>query len=249
MCRMYAVRGSPEFASKLTAALRRAAAKDHLSTKKVSHSDGWGSAVFSTDTQKCAKSARPIYSDDYSLKLFEDTAGQVSAVVHARLAAPNEPVRGAIDSHPFSTVIGESTVYLCHNGWVDKYILARGTGLDPAKMNDSEVFLRTLELQNGTVENRLAAAIHDAESKQALKGALNLFVMEVNHDNACRIYYYSDYRDESKALYYDFYSYSRADSASVMSSTVAYEMGLIDESGRTLSPEVRRIPKREVLKL
>ncbi|MEM3670614.1 MAG: class II glutamine amidotransferase [Thermoprotei archaeon] len=244
MCRMFGLRGDIEFAKNITNALVKAAAHDSFSKGKVAHKDGWGAAVYADSREVYMRSARPIFEDPEAQAIYSDMPGGVVCISHARLAAPKEPVRGPIDSHPFRTSIAGSIVYLSHNGWVDKHKLAPSLGLDADNMNDTEVLLYAIAAQSGSVRQKIEGAVNNVVRESAMLGALNLIVLELDHSGSRNVYFYCDYPKDRDPLYYDLYCYAGPKGRAVMSSTVAYEAGLIDQSGQPLSPDVKRAEKR-----
>jgi predicted glutamine amidotransferase len=244
MCRMFCVTGSPLLASSLQAALIDAARKDDFSND-VSHADGWGGVWFSDVEHSYVRSLAPIFSDSKALDFFASSTRPLSGLAHARYAAEGEPIRGAFDSHPFATHIAEDLVYVTHNGHINKRALQRKVGLNVDLLNDTEVFVFLLERFEGSVEERLKAAIEEVHKSEMI-GALNLMVLRVTREGEKKVYYYCDYPSQEKELYYSLYQISEKRGSAVMSSTVALKAGLIDKNGAPLRSDVQKCAKQQL---
>lgn len=172
----------------------------------------------------------------------------MAGLSHARRAAPNEPVRGAYDSHPFTTHLGGDLVFVVHNGWIDKRRLGL-EGVDPAGINDTEAFCLLLEKVftgdfRGTVERALSLVY----GAGANIGALNMLFLRVPRGGEPEVYCYSDY-DGRRELYYRLYLYRGDDGLAVLSSSVAYMAGLITLEGEPVSEGVVGVEKGRLLRL
>jgi predicted glutamine amidotransferase len=247
---MFAVRGSAKFASKLQEALISAAQSDDFRANRGSHDSGWGGVWYSEREEKYYRTTTPIFEDPKSAQFF-DQNDPIVGLSHARLKAEGEPVRGPYDSHPFEAHFGEELVYLSHNGHIDKYKLAERVGVaDASKLNDSEVFAFLLEKTEGkSTMERLENAIEFVRKIGAMEGALNLMVMSMIRGGKKKIYYHCDYLNETKELYYSLYTFSENGDLAVMSSTVAYKLGLIDLTGIPRAPKVLKCERKRVLTL
>jgi predicted glutamine amidotransferase len=255
LCRMFGVVGSPNFASFLQGALISAANRDDFRNDKGKHDTGWGAVWYSETDQKYYRSRKPIFDDESAPNFFlsQDVNGSLVGLSHARLAAPDEPKRTALDSHPFSTHIGDDElIYVTHNGWIDKNkIAAKALVQNPSILNDTEVFTFLLErIEGDSVQERLEAAIEEVRRKGAMKGALNLIVLSVARDGEKTIYFHCDFPDKSKELYYSLYKVLESNqSSAVMSSTVAYKAGYVDEIGKPKNSLVSKCEIGKVLRL
>ncbi len=249
MCRMFALKGSPLLASYLQASLIEAAKKDDFSNGE-SHKDGWGFVAYCDSSQMYYRSALPIFQDGFSSLAFHGFSSPVAAISHARFSAPGEPVRGPFDSHPFSTHIGENLVYVSHNGWIDKRKLVSKLSLEPSRLNDTEIFTYFLEGE-GDVEQRLVDSIKKVKQMEADIGALNLFVLVIKRSGEREVLFYSDFKpkDRAKELYYTLYSYESEWGCAVMSSSVAFKAGFIDQNGNPQKDGVRVVPKGRLGKI
>ncbi|MDA4110943.1 MAG: class II glutamine amidotransferase [Thaumarchaeota archaeon] len=251
MCRMFAVNGSPEFASSLQKALISAAESDDFRNNKGNHDSGWGGVWYSDSCQEYFRTTTPIFDDSNAPEFFEQGDNRLTGLSHARLAAQGEPLRGPFDSHPFFVQIGDELVYLTHNGQVDKYKLKDEAGVkDVSKLNDSEVFTFLLgNIEGSSLKERLDGAIRIVHQKDAMKGALNLMLLSIIRGGEKRIYYYCDFPDKSKELYYSLYAMKDDENSAVMSSTVAYRAGFISKDGEPANPKVSKCPIGKVLAL
>jgi predicted glutamine amidotransferase len=249
MCRMFGFKGSSLLANKLQNSLINAARSDYFSKNRISHDDGWGSVWYSKESQFLLRSRIPIFKDKRAVKFFPNNTTAICALSHARKAAPNEPIRGSFDSHPFSTHAGEDLVYVAHNGHIDKSKLIARLELDTSKLNDTEAFTFLLEKMTGNVETRLKSSIDFVNESDAMLGALNLFVLSVKRNGEHDLFYFSDFPGGKNDLYYTLYTYSYNRNKAVMSSTVAYVQGLIDRTGEPIKSHVAKVPLRKLRKL
>ncbi len=245
---MFGVKGSGALAVRLQEALIRAARRDALDGN-ISHADGWGGVWVSSSRLNYFRSGDSIFSSRDARGFFDAEVGELAGLSHARKAAPNEPIRGAYDSHPFSAHLGDDLVFVTHNGWIDKYKLGL-EGVDVSKVNDTEAFCLLLEkLHSGGFTQTVREALDHVYDVGANIGALNLLFLRVARGGEAEVYYYSDY-DEKKEVYYRLYEWHQGGGGSaVMSSTVAYMAGLIDINAKTLGGDVEPAPKRELRKL
>jgi predicted glutamine amidotransferase len=250
---MFGMIGSAKFASFLQGALISAASCDDFRNDRGRHDSGWGAVSYSGTDQKYYRSRKPIFEDGVAPKFFsEDQKGSLASLSHARLAAPGEPRHSVLDSHPFSTHVGDELIYVAHNGWVDKNKIAeRAKVKDASILNDTEVLTLLLEKVDGdSVPERLEAAIKEVRTKGAMIGALNLIVLSVDRNDEKKIYYHCGFPDKSKDLYYSLYKVRDGDqNLAVMSSTVAYKAGYVDQSGRPKSSLVSKCEIGKVLSL
>ncbi|MEM0120213.1 MAG: class II glutamine amidotransferase [Thermoprotei archaeon] len=248
MCRMFGFKGSGQLAAGLQDALIQAARRDAMN-RGISHADGWGGVWVSRSKLSYFRSGEPIFSSVDARGFFDTTVGCMVGLSHARNAAPNEPVRGAYDSHPFSAHLGEDLVFVAHNGWIDKHKLGL-EGVDVSKLNDTEAFCLLLEEQYvGGFERTVEAALSRVYEVGANIGALNLLFLRIPRGGEAELYYYSDY-SEDKESYYRLYELAQNGGGyAVMSSTVAYMAGLISISSETLSVGVRPAPKKELCRV
>jgi predicted glutamine amidotransferase len=246
---MFGIKGSSSSAVRLHESLIRAARSDSFSNKRIAHDDGWGGVWFSKDNQFLWRTTIPIFEDKMAMRFFPKTTQTITGLSHARKAAPNEPVRGPFDSHPFFTRVGENMIYVTHNGHIDKSKLKTRLGLDTNDLNDTEAFTFLIEKTKGTVESRLQTCIDLVYESGAMLGALNLIVLSMNRNGDHDLFYYSDFPEGKNDLYYSLYIDRNNRSNAVMSSTVAYHLGLIDQSGECVKQNAVKVPLRKLRKL
>jgi predicted glutamine amidotransferase len=249
MCRMFGFKGSSVLANKLQNSLINAARSDYFSKNRISHVDGWGGVWYSNESQFLLRSTIPIFRDKRAVRFFPNNTTAISALSHARKAAPNEPIRGSFDSHPFCTHAGEDLFYVTHNGHIDKSKLNARLGLDTRKLNDTEAFTFLIEKMRGDVDSRLQSSINFVNESNAMLGALNLIVLRVKRNGEHDVFYYSDFPGGKNDLYYALYTYAYNRNKAVMSSTVAYVQGLVDRNGEPINPHVAKVPLRKLRKL
>ncbi len=244
---MFGYDGSPQLGEAFLTALIDASRRDDFSDKKISHDDGWGGVWFSESDQYYVRSIEPIFEDERSRSFLKTAVASVTAVVHSRKAAPGEPKRGPFDSHPFSTHIGNELVYVSHNGHVAKLRkYSEMIGVDVSLLNDTEVFTYLLDKQEGPVDARIKKVIDLVYQPELERGALNLIILSLSRDGTRRIFYYSEFPDPAKELYYSLFTQQRNGNSCVMSSTIALKAGLIDAQGSPAGTDVRKCPRGEL---
>ncbi len=249
MCRMFGVEGCSSFAIRLQDSLIRAAKSDCFSKNQISHDDGWGGVWYSKDRQFYWRTTIPIFRDNLAGQFFPTESQTIAGLSHARKAAPGEPIRGPFDSHPFYTHVGENMVCVTHNGHIDKSKFKTRLGLDTNDLNDTEAFTFMIQEMKGTLESRLRSCIDLVYESQAMLGALNLIVLCIKRSGDHDLYYYSDFPEGKNDLYYSLYTYRYNGSKAVMSSTVAYFQGLIDQNGKSVKSKATKVPLRKLKKL
>jgi glutamine amidotransferase len=237
---MFGFVGSISFGKELLESLVKASKNDVLGDG-ISHSDGWGYALFSNITEKSYRSTKPIYVDDSS-QIFDRFQGKLCGVFHARYSAPNEPKIGPFDSHPFQIRTGAEIAYLAHNGWIDKKKIGEKFSM-PYEMNDTEVFASWVERLDGTFIKRMEEGI-DFVKNEALLGSLNLICVIEKRDGTKGICYYSKYKEEK--LYYQLYTLEQGKNFAVMSSTMAYYLKLLDKKGNILNKKLKTVEQEKL---
>jgi predicted glutamine amidotransferase len=244
---MFGYDGSPQSGETFLTALIEASRRDDFSEKKISHDDGWGGVWFSESDQYYVRSTKPIFQDERARTFLRSGTASVTAVVHSRKAALGEPKRGPFDSHPFSTHIGNELVYVSHNGHVAKLRkYSEMIGVDVSLLNDTEVFTYLLDKQEGPVDARIKKTIDLVYQPEFERGALNLIILSLSRDGARRMFYYSDFPDPVKELYYSLYTQQRNGDSCVMSSTIALKAELVDTHGSPASADVQKCPRGEL---
>jgi len=236
MCRMVVFKGENNFGIELVKSLKKAARNDRFNNFK-SHADGWGGIIMDENKEILIKSIKPIY--DENLDLFS-TSSFIYGLLHARKAAPNEPLIGPIDSHPFIIHSDNEIVYIAHNGWINKKVIGEKFNINYNLKNDSEVFAHLIEKFDGNIKERIMKAI-EFTNEFALLGALNLLCIISGYDNKKNLCYYSKSKENN--IYYKLFKYEKNKNFAVMSSTVAFEMGFIDENGNKLNTYIEEVPQ------
>lgn len=150
------------------------------------HDDGWGYVTYDGDSIDFKRYKNAIF--DSEKPKFNDKG---ILVVHARKAASGEPI-GLLDSHPHHRGNSEYDVYLVHNGSYNKANIAEkleDTNL--SNQPDSEFFLEYLIRQKGTIEEKIAKTLEDADKYDFVKTTNNIFIMSVDKSNGkARLFYY-----------------------------------------------------------
>ncbi|MEM3264875.1 MAG: hypothetical protein QXH07_02860 [Thermoplasmata archaeon] len=238
MCRMFVFKGDVLFGTQLLNSLTKAAKSDIFNNFK-SHKDGWGGVVLGKQKEQLTKSMIPIYDDNTS-KIFDIDDSEVYGLFHARLTAPNEPVLWPFHSHPYVIHGNDESIYIAHNGWVDKKIIGEKYDIHYVNRNDTEVLALMIEKLQGNIRDRLHSAI-DFINENALLGALNLMCVINGNDGKKEICYYSKSKD--KSIYITLFKYNKGDDFAVMSSSVAFEMGYIDVNSKIKNEYVMPVPQ------
>ena len=192
MCRMFCLSGGyssvfPDIKKAFMEITRRDPIISNGDGTYTSHDDGWGYVHHDGSTIVYGRSENPVF--DSEIPPFKSG----NLVVHARKAAPNEPV-GASSSHPHMEYDERYEVYLSHNGWFDKFALAKELGIDNAeKYVDSQLFLKFLMGFSGNLEERLRSSTRVMKEKRLLNSTANLMVLGLNRKTQkTEIYCYTD---------------------------------------------------------
>jgi predicted glutamine amidotransferase len=241
MCRMFVFKGDLLFGEQLLNALTKAAKSDRFNNFK-SHKDGWGGVVIGNQKEQVTKSKIPIYEDKAS-KIFDTADNDLYGLFHARLTAPNEPVLWPFHSHPYMIHGDDESLYIAHNGWVDKKVIGEKFNINYKNRNDTEVLALMIDKIQGNIKDRLLYAI-DFVNENALLGSLNLLCVINGNDGKREICYYSKSKEES--IYIKLFKYKNGNEFSVMSSTVAFEMGYLDENGKIKNEFVETVPQNKL---
>ena len=236
MCRMVVFKGENNFGIELIKSLKKAA-KNDIFNNFTSHKDGWGGIILDEKKELLIKSTIPIYNENVeSLFVYSNIYG----LFHARFAAPKEPIIGPIDSHPFIIHGDNEIVYIAHNGWINKKIIGEEFKINYEFKNDTEVFAQLIEKFDGNIKERIIKAIKFT-NEHALLGALNLLCIISKYDNKKEICYYS--KSKENDIYIRLFKYEKNGNFAVMSSSVAFEMGFIDENGKKLNSFTEEVPQ------
>ncbi len=126
-----------------------------------SHADGWGyvyvsiarSRELNFGTVSFYKRCKPIFEELSRIALHKlinilESYIRIDMVVHARAASKGEPVCD-IHAHPYKETYNGITVYLAHNGGVDKKKLAQDLGVDLSAHTDSALLTKFLAKELG----------------------------------------------------------------------------------------------------
>ncbi|MBD6955665.1 MAG: hypothetical protein ACP5G5_04305 [Thermoplasmata archaeon] len=233
-CRMFISSGNRNFNARLYRSLLFASERD-VFLENRSHNSGWGIAILSENEEIYWRSSIPIYEYIMPLNIFPERS---YAMFHARLASTGEPINGANDSHPYR-VQGEETIYIAHNGHVKKEILGKEFNIEFRNKTDTEVLAFILSIMDGDSYTRIRKMIdtvHDLGANETL----NLMFL-VNSRSSLRGYYYSEFSTREK--YLTLFKYLEGDNRAVVSSTIAYYLGLIDLEHRVISGNVEPVER------
>ncbi len=238
-CRMFVSYGTWDFNSRVYRALISASEKD-IFLENRSHYNGWGMALFSEGMEIYLRSSRPIYHDLLGAEFLR--MGKSYALFHARLASTGEPTVGADDSHPYR-IQGDETIYIAHNGHVKKEIVGKEFNIEYGNKTDTEVIAFLLSRLEGNARERIKKLIdilHEINANETL----NLFFL-VNSRIKRTFYYYSEFNAREK--YLTLFKWRENGNIAVMSSTIAYYLGLIDQELNILSEKVEKVEKGKLM--
>lgn len=185
--------------------------------KNKQHKDGWGFLNLTRDSLFVKRVVTPL-----TVNSEKPTVKKGVVILHARLAAPNEPM-GILNVHPFHASDESYYVYLAHNGWFDKYQLSDNLGLRSVeKMNDTEVFLKYVMSFEGNLYSRLDNALKESKERGFLKGGSNIFALGIDrNNNEPSVYYHCDQSKEREFTEYNkLYKISNGEWSAVVSSSL-----------------------------
>ncbi len=97
-----------------------------------------------------------------------------------------------------------------------------------------------IEKIKGNIKDRLLFTL-DFVNEKALLGGLNLLFLISKNDGKKYICYYS--KSKNQNVYSTLYKYKKEKEFSVMSSTVAYQMGFLDKNGSIKNDYVESVPQ------
>ncbi len=243
-CRMFLYYGDAKVAMNFQNSLKLAAKKDIFNNK--SHGDGWGSVILSKNSETYIRRSESIYNHD-QLEYFINSDGKIAILSHARLASETEQKRGWIDVHPFRIFMENETLYIAHNGYIDKKKLEEGYGIKTKNFTDSESFAYLIQRMDGDAMGNIKEII-DFLHKNGLAGTLNLLCLGYRYDGKLRICYYSDFITKNEN-YSSLIEYHNKEEISVMSSTVAYYLNLVDDELKPLKNNVSKVEKGKFFKM
>ncbi|AAY81153.1 class II glutamine amidotransferase [Sulfolobus acidocaldarius] len=221
MCRMFAYYGSSwSKVEELFNCLSRSAEVDPYFNNS-SHKDGWGFVIVTRDKIIHYRSGRPIFEDTLPIKLNDQ---EMIAVFHARQASAGNPI-GSQFSHPYLEVNQNGSIFLAHNGSVDKERLLKEVSMNSEYVVDSELALKFISRFKDLYEGVEVL-------KGYTKSALNLFLVNISRLGEAELYYLNyvspshwdrvkSGRTNASPNYYDLYINSE-DGDAVFSSTLSY---------------------------
>ncbi len=244
MCRMFCLKGdySSDFPS-IARAFKAVTEKDPIITSRegnfTSHDDGWGYVHQLDQGIDYYRSARPVFKS--SMPAF--SGGNL--VVHARKAAPKEPM-GTSACHPHLEIDEKYEVFLSHNGWFDKFALADELGeKSPERYVDSQMFLKFIMSFTGNFGDRLRTSTRKAKEKGYIKSSANLIILTLDRDTQeSQIYCYTDVAAGSDYTdYITLYQIAEKNWKGVFSSSILVPDYL---PGKSIA---KKIPRDTVLKV
>ncbi len=171
--------------------LREVAERDPVLVREKSswssHSDGWGIVSIGTSKIGHVRSSQPLFESG-----IPELINSGIMLMHARKASSGEPA-GTLMSHPYVYSDNDYTVFLAHNGSLNKNVLAQKLGIDNVDHDtDSSVFLTYMMSNKGNVGERLQKAIKESRENDVFKKLTNLFVISVSKDDfKTQCFYYS----------------------------------------------------------
>lgn len=181
LCRMFGYVGtSTDDLAMLFRALSRAAESDQLFPDQANnqHGDGWGYVLYSDDKVRYERMTDPIFG--HSVEPDLDFTGTAYAIFHARKASSMKQTGDPKFQHPFRGDWEGGTIYLAHNGVIEKSRLASTLNpqIETESMVDSEVGLQYI-LQQRRKGLTLEEASEGLEDFTGSNSALNLLILEV----------------------------------------------------------------------
>lgn len=161
-------------------ALKRSAREDPLAPdqKKNQHRNGWGYVLYSGAKIRHERMTDPIFAGPG--EPVPDFSGLTYAIFHAREAGSKKLTGESRFQHPFRGEWEGGTIFLAHNGAMERARLATelGLGIEPGGMVDSEVGLRFI-LQQLRKGKSIGEAARTLESYTKANRALNLLLLEI----------------------------------------------------------------------
>ncbi|MEM3192006.1 MAG: hypothetical protein QW292_07955, partial [Candidatus Parvarchaeota archaeon] len=167
--------------------------------RPVSHKDGWGLLNIYDGGLELKRYGTPLTSRVPTPRVEEGVV-----IVHVRLAAPSEG-KGVLNAHPFHLQDERYDVYISHNGWFDKFEMNKTLGLKSVRnINDTEAFLKLVMSQDGSIEDRIRAALYISKEKRYIKGGANIFLAAIERETKITsVIYYSDVAPEKEYTEYE----------------------------------------------
>ncbi len=152
-----------------------------------SHADGWGYAFSDGNLLEAKKYSSPVFE---STNTTFPSGGKL--IVHSRKADKGEHI-GLASSHPYHRSDTQEEVYFAHNGTYNKEkILASLNMKSAGRMTDSEVFLEYVMSREGTIKDKVTAAIEDSGRLDFVKTTGNFFMISVDRESGnTTLFYYA----------------------------------------------------------
>jgi glutamine amidotransferase len=249
---MFGYYGDVDLGKLMMKSLYESSQKDVFKENKA-HQDGWGGVLINRESEEYIRYTTPLKKDNIQT-FFHEKGGNYFGLFHARLSSPNEPKQGAFNSHPFIIRInGKEIAYIAHNGYVDKSKIAKNMGLysnDFNNVSDTEIFSMYVEKLEGKFIDRIKKAI-EFVNENNLSDFLNLVCLVVNREGNNFICYYSKFKDQSQKniIYSRLIKYNNGSNKAVMSSTLGYYLGFLDEKGNILEKKAEWATEGNVIVL
>ena len=240
---MFLYLGKNENVSKYFESLKLSAGKDVFSNNKK-HGDGYGFVILNKNSESFMRKSNPIYDENSFMDYLK---GRMAILAHARLASETEQKRGWIDDHPFRIFKENETFYIAHNGFVDKKKIAEKFGINTKNLTDTETFAYAIQSMKGNVIQNIEELIEILHERELLD-TLNLLCLGYDYDGKIKLCYYSDFNDP-RENYLSLIEYKNDDFISVMSSTVAYYLNLVDLNLNPLHEKVIKVEKNKLKKM
>ncbi|MGC8609196.1 MAG: class II glutamine amidotransferase [Thermoplasmata archaeon] len=170
--------------------LREVAERDPVQVRNnaswTAHSDGWGMVSIQKNSIVYRRELTPIYRSEIP---EIPTAGIIMA--HVRKASQREPV-GTVYSHPYESSDSRYTVFLAHNGSLNKEKIGSKLGMDSRFFTDSAMFLRYIMSEEGDIQERLQKSIGESIKNKIFGSLTNIFIIAIsNADFKTDCFYYS----------------------------------------------------------
>lgn len=221
MCRMLILNGDFRKDEKqIFDAMREVTVSDPYSLeafgKIITHNDGWGYVSYSSDKISHYRSITPYFESE-----VPEISGEI-LMLHVRKAGKAGPF-GLVNSHPYYRTTARYDIYLAHNGFLGKTEMQTGASEEYLQSHsDSEIFLDRMVTFPGNVSSMLEQSIEFVYKNNALKGAINLFVLAIDRNTGRpEIYAYTDatkYTLYLELYFIDFGDYSGIFSSSLLTS-------------------------------
>lgn len=195
------------------------------------HGHGWGYAYvygFGSDMGfSFYKTSLPITTDGIKKIALPKSFDWIMMVMHSRLTS-SEPI-DAVNSHPYYLQLpGKLSIWLVHNGAVDKNAIARYLGMEGVVGLYSDSFFLTLLLGRkieSVEHNSIVSAVKDIVEMNIVKSSLNFAAILLDDISKNVIGLAVNYVSEDHLNMFDYYTLYTVElgngATAVASSTVA----------------------------